>query len=271
LTGYRLLVLDVDGTLVNKNGAVSAADKAALKKAAAQGVRVSLSTGRVTQACLKIIRELSLDGYHIFYDGALVTNLSTGEELYAQPIDGEVVKDAVEFARANDTYLELYSTSHFFAEREHWSDEIHRRFFRVEPTFTDFSGIWERERIIKAELVVRNAAEEAKAAEFQRHFGRRLRFSNARTPAFPDVRFINITDPGVSKGEALKALAAHLGMRLEEVMAIGDGTNDLPLLKVAGLAVAMGNAPDELKALADHITLDVDHSGVAAAVERFLL
>jgi len=271
LTDYKLLVLDVDGTLVNKKGTVSAADRAALKKAAAQGVHISLSTGRVIQACLKIIRELLLDGYHIFYDGALVANLSTGEELYARPISGEVVKDAVEFARANDTYLELYSTSHFFAEREHWSDDIHRCFFCVEPTFTNFSGIWERERIIKAELVAHNAAEEAKVDEFRRHYGSRLRFSTASTPAFPDVRFINITDPGVSKGEALKALAAHMGMRLEKVMAIGDGTNDLPLLKVAGLAVAMGNASDELKALADHITLDVDHSGVAAAVERFLL
>ena len=78
LTDYKLLVLDVDGTLVNRKGAVSAADRAALRKAAARGVRISLSTGRVIQACLKIIRELSLDGYHIFYDGALVTNLTTG-------------------------------------------------------------------------------------------------------------------------------------------------------------------------------------------------
>lgn len=271
MTGYRLLVLDVDGTLVNKRGAVSAADRAAIKKAAALGVPTSLSTGRVIQACRELIRELSLDGYHIFYDGALVTNLATGEELYARPISGAVVKDAVEFAWASGTYLELYSTSHFFAEREHWSDDIHRRFFRVEPTFTDFSGIWERERIIKAELVVHNAAEEVKAAEFRRHFGRRLRFSTASTPAFPDVRFINITDPGVSKGKALEALAARLGVRLEDVMAIGDGSNDIPLLEAAGLAVAMGDAPDEVKAVAGHITLDVDHSGVAAAVERFLL
>jgi Cof subfamily protein (haloacid dehalogenase superfamily) len=268
---FKLLVLDVDGTLVNKKGAVSAADKAALGKAADLGVRISLSTGRVIQACLELIRELALDGYHIFYDGALVANLSTGEELYAQPLSKEVVKEAVEFARTSGTYLELYSTSHFFAERENWSDDIHRRFFRVEPTFTDFSGIWERERIIKAELVAHNAAEEAKAAEFRRHFGRRLHFSTASTPAFPDVRFINITDPGVSKGEALKALAARLGVRREEVMAIGDGSNDIPLLEAAGLAVAMGDAPDEVKAAAAYITLDVDHSGVAAAVERFLL
>jgi hypothetical protein len=75
----------------------------------------------------------------------------------------------------------------------------------------------------------------------------------------------------VSKGRALEALASYLGISLAEVMAIGDGINDIPLLSVAGLAIAMGNAPDEVKAVADYITLDVDHSGVAAAIEKFLL
>jgi Cof subfamily protein (haloacid dehalogenase superfamily) len=271
LTAYRLLVLDVDGTLVNRDGVISASDRTALRKASDLGVRISLSTGRVIRACLDLIKELSLDGYQIFYDGALVANPATGEEVYAQPLGREVVREAVAFARMSGTYLELYSTSHFFAERENWSDEIHRRFFRVEPTFTDFNGIWEQERIIKAELVVRNAVEEAKANEFRRHFTYSLRFSTARTPAFPDVSFINIVDPGVSKGKALKVLAARLGIRLEEIMAIGDGSNDIPLLVAAGLAVAMGNAPDDVKEVVDYTTLDIDHSGVAAAVERFLL
>jgi hydroxymethylpyrimidine pyrophosphatase-like HAD family hydrolase len=66
-------------------------------------------------------------------------------------------------------------------------------------------------------------------------------------------------------------LASHLGISLAEVVAIGDGINDLPLLSVAGLAIAMGNAVDEVKAMADHVTLDIDHSGVAAAIRKFLL
>ena len=77
--------------------------------------------------------------------------------------------------------------------------------------------------------------------------------------------------PDVSKGTALEALASFLGIPLTEVMAIGDGGNDIPLLSSAGLAVAMGNASDELKAVADYITLDVDHNGVAAAISKFLL
>jgi hydroxymethylpyrimidine pyrophosphatase-like HAD family hydrolase len=80
-----------------------------------------------------------------------------------------------------------------------------------------------------------------------------------------------VVAPDVSKGKALEALASFLGISLTEVMAIGDGINDIPLLSSVGLAVAMDNASDELKAVADHVTLDVDHHGVAAAINKFLL
>ncbi|MFH1003018.1 MAG: HAD hydrolase family protein, partial [Chloroflexota bacterium] len=102
-------------------------------------------------------------------------------------------------------------------------------------------------------------------------FEERLRFSWAMTPAYPEVHFVNIVDPRVSKGKALAALTSYLGIALDEVMVVGDGTNDLPLLALAGLAVAMGNAPDEVKQAADHVTADVDRSGLAAAIARFLL
>ena len=111
----------------------------------------------------------------------------------------------------------------------------------------------------------------AKAKSFRNRFDRSLRFSVARSPAYPGVEFINVLAPEVSKGKALTALASHLGVSLSEVMAIGDGTNDISLLSIAGLAVAMGNAPDEVKAVAHRVTEDVGRSGVAAAVKKFLL
>jgi Cof subfamily protein (haloacid dehalogenase superfamily) len=268
---YRLLVVDVDGTLVNGSGVISAKDERALAKAAASGVKIALSTGRVIKACQKIIERLELNGHHMFFDGALVSDPSKREEIYSKPLEETVVRQAVEFARAEDIYLELYSEEHFFAEREHWSDEVHRRFFGVEPNIVDLSGIWQRERIIKAELVVHNPEERIKAEIFQKEFGGRLRFSIARSPGYPGIDFINIIAPEVSKGKALVALASFLGMKMGEVIAIGDGLNDISLLEVAGLAVAMGNAPAEVRKVADYITLDVDHGGVAAAIEMFVV
>jgi len=135
----------------------------------------------------------------------------------------------------------------------------------------DFTKIWERETIIKGGLVVTNPEEDAKVKDFCLQFKGSLNCSWARTPAYPGIAFINIIAPEVSKGNALKVLASHLGVSMSEVIAIGDGTNDISLLSMAGLAVAMDNAPDEVKAVADHVTLDVDHNGVAAAINRFLL
>jgi hypothetical protein len=269
LMNYKLLVVDIDGTLIGRDGSISAEDGEALLKVRRSGIGVSLSTGRAAQSCLPIIKRLTLDGYHIFFDGALVSNFD--KEVYAEPIDRGMLREAIEFARQNDVYLELYSTSRFFVERETWATKIHREFFNLEPTLADFSGLWERERIIKGGLVTASPEEVDKAKSFRLNFAQSLHFSLARSPAYPGVEFTNVVSLGVSKGKALAALASHLEISVAEVMAVGDGTNDIPLLSSVGLAVAMGNAPDEVKAVAGHVTLDVDHSGLAAAVNEFLL
>ena len=99
----------------------------------------------------------------------------------------------------------------------------------------------------------------------------RLQFTRTVTPVVPGLSFINITAPEVAKGKALQALASCLDIRTDEIMAVGDGTNDIPLHSAAGLGVAMQNAPDELKSVADYITADIEQSGVAQAVQKFLL
>ena len=105
---YKLLVVDIDGTLLDKKGAISAENKEALARAAGSGVRVSLSTGRVTRACSGIINQLSLDGYHIFFDGALVCNPESGEEIYVRPISGELVRQVVEFVHLKEINIDFY-------------------------------------------------------------------------------------------------------------------------------------------------------------------
>lgn len=268
---YKLLVVDIDGTLLDKGGNISAENEKALARARDLGIRVALSTGRVTQACLKFLNQLSLDGYHIFFDGALVSNPGDGEEVYLQPISEATIRQIAESDYSGEVNLDLYSATHYFVERETWVSDIRRQFFGLEPTVADFSQLWQKERIIKGTLVVSSAEEKAEADGFRLHFKSRLSFSVTGTPAYPGVDFINILAPGVSKGKALEALASHLGIPLTEVMAIGDGANDVSLLSKAGLAVVMDNATSEVKVVADYVTLDVDHDGVAAAIERFLL
>jgi Cof subfamily protein (haloacid dehalogenase superfamily) len=270
-TKYKLLVVDVDGTLLDKNGIISAEDTKALARATAAGIRVSLSTGRAAKACTKILKQLALDGYHIFFDGALVSNPETGEEVYADPISKDLVRQMAEDVHRVEINMDLYSASQYFIERETWATEIRRTFFGLEPTQVDFTKLWQQERIIKGTLVVRSVEEKARAQDFYLRFKDRLHFSFTKTPAYPEVDFINVLAPDVSKGTALKALTAFLGIPLAEIVAMGDGANDIPLLTTAGLAIAMDNASAEVKAIADYVTLDVDHSGVAAAIDKYLL
>ncbi len=268
---YKLLVVDIDGTLVGRSPRVSDENKQALAKVGELGIQVALSTGRSLKSSLGIIEQLSLDGYHIFFDGALISRVDPLEEVYVQPVDRSVVRQMVEFAYSHDIDLELFSVTQYFARRETWCTWARRHFFGHEVTITELTGLGERERIIKGGVVTASPEEEAKAALFCRQFADSLCFSQARTPAYPGVTFYNLLAPEVSKGKALAALASRLGVSRDEVMAVGDGTNDVSLLAAAGLAVAMGNAGDELKAIADYVTLDVEDNGLAAAINRFLL
>ncbi|MDD4873605.1 MAG: Cof-type HAD-IIB family hydrolase [Dehalococcoidales bacterium] len=267
---YKLLVVDIDGTLVNKHGVISSVDAAALAKAKVGGVIVALSTGRVIKGSENIINELSLDGYHIFFDGAVVSDPAKNDVIYSKPIKPEIVKRAINFALANDIYLELYTTEKFYAGKKNWSDLVHHYYFGIDPVIVDLNEICMCERIVKAELISRSQKEDDEIMMFKKEFDGSLRFSLAHSPAYPNIEFMNIVDPEVSKGEALKFMMAYYGVEKDEVIAIGDGHNDIPLLEVAGTKVAMGNAFDELKKVADYITIDVDNSGVAAAIDRFL-
>jgi len=267
---YKLLVVDIDGTLLNKNGTISSVDKEALSRVAAAGIPIVISTGRVMNACKDILKQLSLEGNHIFFDGALVINPGNGTEIYTRPIDQELVRQMIEFADLNEITVDFYTSDRYFVGRETWESDIRRDFYKTYPNVVNLNDFWQKERVIKATITVRSPVEKSGANDFYTHFQDTLGFSWTKTPAYPEVDFINVLAPDVSKGKALAALAVHLGITLDEVVAIGDGTNDISLLSRAGLAIAMDNASDELKAVADHVTLDVDHNGVAAAINKFL-
>lgn len=212
-----------------------------------------------------------MDGSHIFYDGALIYNHSEQKQVYSHHLPPEIVKQACEVALQNGVPLDLFSATQYFAMEESWRTNIRREYFKINPTITDFRTLWQKEVIIKGSIVTRTPREEKLARDFGAQFEGRLECVWTGTPAFPDYYFINVNNIGISKGTALKVLADHLEIDLDEVAAIGDGANDISLLSTAGLAIAMSNSPEELKQVADHITDDVEHSGVASAIRQFII
>jgi 5-amino-6-(5-phospho-D-ribitylamino)uracil phosphatase len=268
---YKLLVLDVDGTLVNKQGEIAEADRLALAEAQRAGVIISLCTGRIIGACKKVLDRLELKGPHIFFDGAIVYDITLRKPLYEQPIPPEIVDYVCKQAIKDNIPLDLFSFSTYFATERSWRTELRRNLFGIEATVEDFKTLWKRENIIRGGIILNTPEDKSRVEDFGLKIGEFLSLSWSTIPHFPQHHFVNVLYKGVSKGRALEALVAHLGIAMEEVIAIGDGMNDISLLSNAGLAVAMQNAPDSLKSYADQITADVEHCGVAEAVIKYLL
>ncbi len=268
---YKLLATDVDGTLVGESKDVSPENRAALQKAKAAGIQVALSTGRPPQSSIKLIENLSLDGYHIFFDGALVIHIRTGEVVYSQPISPALVEEMVLKAKELDVYIEINSADKCYAGDENWWTEINRDFFDTPIEIGDLNGLWNQFPILKGQLVLANRTERIRVNKLMNAFTGRLEFREVTTPAHPERSFINVLGAGVSKGVGLQKLAKHLNIPIEQVAAIGDWLNDIQLLTAAGLGIAMGNAHAEVKNVADEITLSVEQHGFAHAVEKYLL
>jgi Cof subfamily protein (haloacid dehalogenase superfamily) len=214
---------------------------------------------------------LELNGPHIFFDGAIVYDITLRKPLYEQPIPPEIVDYVCQQAVRDNIPLDLFSFSGYFVTEKSWRTEMRRNLFGIEAIIEDFGTLWKREKILRGGIILNTPEDESRVNLFSRNISDNLSLSWSTIPNYPQHHFINVLYKGVSKGRALEALVAHLGISTREVIAIGDGTNDISLLSSAGLAVAMQNAPDSLKSHADRITADVEHCGVAEAVRKYLL
>jgi Cof subfamily protein (haloacid dehalogenase superfamily) len=270
----RLIVIDVDGTLVGRDHqTIAPRVRSAIAAARARGVEVALCSGRPMASLAPIARDLGLPGPHIAFDGALVGNID-GSSTYRVSLANAAVTALVAAARARDLPLELYRAEGHYVDQM-WDESIaHANLINVHPTVRDLDRLVDGSaegEIIKALILAIGPVGRAHAREIE-SMGLPLRLGWAKPPpGFGDKDYINVTNPAVSKGAALAELAALVNVPMAEMLAAGDGPNDEPLIRAAGIGIAMGNAVDSLKALADAIVPDVDDDGLAVAIERYVL
>lgn len=263
----RLVAVDVDDTLVDDDLRIVKANAEAIRRARREGIAVTLATGRMYASLEHYARELGLDGMPLIaYNGAWVRDLA-GREYLHRPLPKVLVLELVRLARELGATLNVYVDDRLYVEEEGEPVEYYMSIAQVEAHRVDdlaaFVGaLPEDGGSTKALMVVDEADAAALTDRLQAEYRGRLEIVRSKP------RFIEFTAPGVSKGEALRHVAAHLGVEQEEVMAIGDSYNDISMLQYAGIGVAVRNAPPEVQAAADWIVAAHDEGGVAEALER---
>lgn len=260
-----MIAIDLDNTLLTSEKKIDNYTADLIMKADKAGKKVILATGRMYEAAVPFLEELGLDTPLITYNGALVKDKNR-EVIQENLIPNELTKEVVEFAEDYGIHIQYFSEGNYYYR---WRNKYAREYGEI-------IGIAGVETRVKLQNYIENPAlkllvieDEEKRREYfkselNKYYKQRLSISSSM------ATYIEITASNVNKGRALAGLADKYNILPEEIIAVGDGYNDLPMLEMAGLGVAMENAPEEVRANADRITQSNDEQGVAKVLEYLL-
>ena len=253
----KLFVTDLDGTLLPGGQQVSAANIEAAQAAVKAGVTVTIATGRMYKAALPVAKALGVDVPIITYNGALIKTVG-GEVLYSSFLDPELVCRVVDFCRDRGWYLQTYSKDELYYAEYDENAKAYEASQKIQGHAVGWDGIKQHtDEVCKVT--------DARIAELRAAFG------DVIAPVRSNANYAEIINAGVSKAAGIRNLASRLAIAIEDTMAIGDADNDLPMLKAAGKAIAMGNAVPAVKAVCDYETTDCEADGFAAAIYRYVI
>ncbi len=266
LAMIRLILTDVDGTLIGSGSRIHPRVLAALDRARAAGLHLGICTGRPLYSLARDYAKLiSSSEPHIFQNGAHVCK-PDGETIFQSTLPPVAYVALVEAARRERFALEVYTASTCFVEIQSKESLEHQALIQLNVTQQDLLSI--EEPIIRVQWVLPFELSSKAVAITQTIAG--VQFSSTGTPDLPTHVYTSVTRLGTSKLEGAQALAAYYGLDLREVMMVGDGENDLEVLRGVGHGVAMGNAPQIVKDAAQTVVGNVDDGGLAEAIELAL-
>lgn len=267
---YKLLVLDVDGTLLNDEREISKRTLAALLKVQQMGVRIVLASGRPTYGLMPLAKTLELGNYGGFvlsYNGCQIIKAQNGEILFERRINPEMLPYLEKKARKNGFAIFTYHDDTLI------TDSPDNEYIKNEALLNNLKIIREDEfstAIDFAPCKCMLVSDKEKALiGLEQHWEKRLA---GTLDAFrSEPYFLEVVPCGVNKANTLGALLEHLGVTREEVIAVGDGVCDVTMLQLAGMGVAMGHSQDSVKVCADYVTASNEEDGVTLAVEKLIL
>ena len=271
----RLVALDLDGTLLNKDKEISSANRAALAAVQAEGILVVPITGRPAQGLPKAVLELPEIRYVVTSNGATIRDLIRGETLLERHLDADICLKVLAHSRDYPIIREVFREGIGYLSQADY-DHLCQRYqgTALLPYFK------ESRRVVPGTLddFLRQDPRPVEELFFlteSPEMRNRLRLTLASLPciafAEPFPSDLEVLAGSIDEGVALAYLLRLLGIDRSETLAIGDGGSDLPMLEQAGIGIAMANAGHSVQAAADFVTASCDEDGVAQALERFIL
>lgn len=266
---YKLLVLDLDGTLTNSKKVITEHTRTTLIEAQKRGLKIVLASGRPTYGVAPLANQLELDkyeGYILSYNGGEIIDWKTGEMMYKNLLDPEVLPYLYQCAKDNNFAIVSYENEYVLTE--HPDDE-----YVLKEALLNVMKIKKVDNFLKAInhpiakcLIVGDPTRLA-VLEKEMYDHLKDRMGVFRSEPY----FLELVPKGIDKARSLSVLLKEINIKKEEMIAVGDGFNDLSMIQYAGLGVAMANAQPVVRENADYITLSNDEDGVAAVVEKFIL
>ena len=274
----KLLALDVDGTLFDDSGKISQASIDAMNQAREAGIEVVPTSGRDYDGIPWDQLEKVDINYVITTNGSAVYEAKTKKCLYEKYLDSGKMIPIFEYLLKKEIYINVFVDGVNYTPVQVYSyiDNLDLPDYVIQHMKENRKGITDLIEYLKNG----DAKMQKATLNFQKQ--ENGEFLNRKEvqeylEKCPDIKVVDggfdnleFTKAGTNKAAGLKFLAGHLGMTMDEVMAVGDSENDIEMLREAGLGIAMGNAADEVKSVADELTLDNEHEGVAAAIAKYL-
>ncbi|NRY59467.1 Cof-type HAD-IIB family hydrolase [Clostridium beijerinckii] len=275
----KLIALDLDGTVLNSCGYISNKTLTAIKMAIEKGVHVVLATGRSVGLICDEIKSIEEITYAISSNGAAVVNLRKNEMVFSNFITIDILKKVIKIIKDYPIVVEFYSNGNAYIDEEVFINPV--KYGLSEKCLNLMSDNHNLTKNIFSVVDDRSECEWIKCVEkinipflkddMKNEVYNSLLSINDKvkiTSSVEDNLEINIHS--ANKGDGLEKLAKFIGIDLREIAAIGDNNNDIEMLQMAGIGIAMGNASEDIKAKADFITLDNDKNGAAEAILRIL-
>ncbi len=262
---YKLMAVDIDGTLFNSDGFLTEVTKKAILESVEKGLIFTISTGRPLQGVEALNRMLNLDLPFITYNGAMVIMGKSKEILYEQRLSAENAKEIIELAKKYQTTFMVWADNKLLVTEINDRVNLYKQISTVEPTLVDDLGEWIKNGVTKILWYDEVENIDRFQSEVGRYLGNRVNCHTSRP------NFLEFVDINASKAIAMEKIGEHYGIKQNEMIAVGDGYNDLSMIEYAGLGVVMANAKDVIKEKGDYITLSNDEDGVAHVIYKFVI